>query len=209
MIVDGSCITARIRIISVQSPAAGTPTTSIPSPAKIDWITATPRTPRVTLRMLDAASSAIAGPFSPAIMNATLRANSAARSRFGNNAPAMKIATMNSSKPKPRSPTVDTSQTPTSLRYGAALSSTDSKFWDALSQMSFNRSPTIGQSAMPSGGGGTVICSCLKSSDQSAVDSTKLAPRAIVGTMRTKRATTTKKAAASFGRPPRAWLSLA
>jgi hypothetical protein len=36
MIVAGSCITARIKIISVHNPAAGTPTTSIPRPAARD-----------------------------------------------------------------------------------------------------------------------------------------------------------------------------
>ena len=52
IMIGGSCITARTRTRAAQSPAAGTPTITIPIAASTDWITATPITPSITPRMV-------------------------------------------------------------------------------------------------------------------------------------------------------------
>src|SRR5262245_54820487 len=109
---------ASSRTRKAKKPAAGKPATRKPKPARKDWTSAMPTTPRDTLRMVLPASCTISSPRSLRIRRENILRASTRRGPGENRNPAMMMAAMNSRRPNTTVPEMSSSLLPSGLSFG-------------------------------------------------------------------------------------------
>ena len=102
--IGGSCTIARTSTSSAHREASGTPMIAMPMSERIDWMTAMPITPTVTLRIVFSARITMSEASSPKNRDATAVTPRTAASAFASSSPAISTESTNCSTVPPSPP---------------------------------------------------------------------------------------------------------
>ena len=151
---DPICTIPSTRTAKASTPAWGTPAIFSPTPASSDCSTAMPITPCATVRIVAPASARKSALRCGTILASTLLTAATCFGPDGNRNPAISTEAMNLSVPVPALPAIARTGPASGFKCGAIWRTAPSRLTDAVSQMLYSGAPIIGQSRMPSGGGG-------------------------------------------------------